>query len=289
MDSKLRDFAAHLQLDCGLSFKTIDSYLSDLRDFGEKDLLQISKPQLQEHFTKLLGNGIQPRTIARKLSALRRFYEFAIQNQWTTQNPTLDFETPRYLKSLPVVLSQEEIYNIINEAANHGSSTANPTDALMIRLLYATGIRVSELVTLKPEDFDSSQGLLRILGKGQKQRWVPLDLQTQKQLISYLSDFRSTKHRSGNSLFISRQGRPFTRQGFWKLIKKHALKAGVIKKLSPHSFRHAFATHLLENGMNLRSLQMLLGHSDVSTTEIYSHISTEHLFETLKNHHPKAR
>ncbi|MBI2605513.1 MAG: tyrosine recombinase XerD [Deltaproteobacteria bacterium] len=298
----LDKFALHLRLDLGLSPKSVEAYVSDLRQFLVQPRHQteaatiapssVSRGDIQKHLDRLKRAGTVNRTLARKISALRRFFRFCADEGLTDRDPTEKLETPKIGRSLPKTLSLGEVETLL-------ASPETENDRTMIRTLYATGLRVSELLTLPPEGIDLEAGLVRVQGKGGKIRLVPLDQQTVQMLKEYLTSVRPRlssrqarkrlKNSSAPTLFLSSHGRPFTRQGFWKMIRRAALKAGITSKVSPHVLRHAFATHLLERGMNLRSLQMVLGHSDIATTEIYSHVTTTHLHETVKKYHPRSK
>ncbi len=290
----LDQFALHLKLDLGLSPKSVEAYVSDLRQFLVKHQDQtetetvapnsVSRGDIQKHLDGLKRAGTVNRTLARKISALKRFFRFCAAEGLTGCDPTEKLETPKIGRALPKTLSLGEVETLL-------TSPETENDRTMIRTLYATGLRVSELITLPPEGVDLEAGLVRVQGKGGKVRIAPIDLQTARMLQEYLASVRPRllKTSSTRTLFLSSHGRPFTRQGFWKMIRRTALKAGITSKVSPHVLRHAFATHLLERGMNLRSLQMVLGHSDISTTEIYSHVTTTHLHETVKKYHPRSK
>ncbi len=315
----LNQFLNYLQLDRGLAFNTVNAYVLDTKLFlkaqsicsrsahntRQQDmqmrqtempiqLSSIHETHIEDYFNTLIKKGVSYRSLARKLSSLKLFFDFAVQEKFCTQNPAEKMESPKISKSLPNTLSLEEVESLLNatdaiKQPTHALTHALLTHALMIRFLYATGLRVSELVNLKIEDIDLQAGLIRIQGKGEKIRIVPIDVETFKRVHEYISTVRPhlLNGKTHSCLFISGWGGPFTRQGFWCLIKRYAIKAGIQSAISPHVLRHAFATHLLERGMNLRSLQMLLGHSDIATTEIYSHVSKSHLQEVLQRYHPR--
>lgn len=287
MTRELEKFALYLKLDCGLSAKTVEAYTSDLKGFLEKHSAKTASRGDIQNYLNALSAKLENRSLARKLSALRLFFKFATAQNWRSTDPTLEIESPRIRRALPQTLSPEEVEALLD-------APESEADKIMLRVLYASGLRVSELISLLPENLDAQSGLLRVTGKGSKTRIVPIDSLTLAMIEKYLAEIRpalKTRSKSDNksqAVFLSQQGHAFTRQGFWKLIKKYARKAAITQNVSPHVLRHAFATHLLERGMNLRSLQMLLGHSDISTTEIYSHVSTAHLHEALRKHHPKG-
>lgn len=280
---ELEKFALYLRLDRGLGPKTVLAYVSDVaqfldgRSYRAANLLTV--PGVRNHIAQLSRHGLSARSLARKLSALRLFFKFALEEGLCKTDPTVGIESPRPARALPKSVSHHEIDQLL-------SSPSRQTDALMLRVMYAAGLRVSELVSLKLDALDLQSGSVRVQGKGEKTRIVPLDASTTEQLIGYL---QTRPSGCGDTVFLSARKKPFTRQGFWKLLKKYAQAAGIDRDISPHTLRHAFATHLLEQGMNLRSLQTLLGHSDISTTQIYSHVATAHLREALVKNHPKGK
>jgi len=288
--SRLEKFALYLRIDRGLSLKTVEAYVSDVKPclfHLEKPLQNVTELDLQELLKSLTKTGnLGNRSLARKLSALRLFFQFAVTEGWCLKDPTLEMRSPKIAASLPTTLSHAEVEALLEAPIQNNC----PTDALMLRVLYAAGLRVSELVTLKPESIASNAGVLRVQGKGDKIRVVPIDPNTHALLLHYLSSIRPHQKEGSDTrpLFLSRLGRGFTRQAVWKMIKKYVLKTGLNPSVSPHVLRHAFATHLLERGMSLRSLQMLLGHSDIATTEIYSHVSNTHLHDALRQFHPRS-
>jgi integrase/recombinase XerD len=297
LSAVVEKFALHLKLDRGLSKKTVEAYLTDVSQYLSWQNSVVATPQDLQNYLHYLLPTNERRSIARKLSALRLFFSFALEQHWIESLPTDDLKISAPPHHLPHTLSAHEVDALLNYTPeNPDDHLASQTSALMLRFLYATGLRVSELVELRPEHIDLQSGVVRVTGKGQKTRLVPLDPATTAMLAQYLSECRPllqkksrTQNKSQDALFLSRQGRGYTRQGFWKLLKNRAKNAGITSKISPHVIRHAFATHLLEHGMNLRSLQLILGHADISTTQIYTSVSTSHLREALKKHHPKSR
>lgn len=291
---QLEKFAAYLKLDCGLGPKTVEAYVSDARQFLEAltpaSALKANPQQIQAYLESLSNHGIGQRSLARKLSALRMFFKLATAQGWAHSDPTEQVHAAVPTRKLPKTLAPEQIEALLAEPYKKEAVT----DAVMLRVLYAAGLRVSELVSLTADQLDLAGGILRIQGKGEKVRIVPIDLETVAQITYYAAHIRprlvekARVQAKAQAFFLSSQGHGFTRQGFWKLLKKYAVMAGITQDVSPHVLRHAFATHLFERGMNLRSLQMLLGHSDISTTEIYSHVSKAHLHEALRRHHPKS-
>jgi len=228
------------------------------------------------------------RSIARKLSAVKNFFKFLLNENKISKNPVSDLDSPRFLKKLPEFLSEDKVFDLLNAPSK--DTPSGMRDRIILELLYATGIRVSELIDIKLLDLDFSTGYLKILGKGRKERIVPLPDITLKKMAYYVKDQRKLISRRSvreDFLFLSRSGKRLSRQSIWKLIKKYSREANISRSISPHSLRHSFATHLLEGGADLRSLQMLLGHSDISTTEIYTHITGSHLKNVYEKHFPR--
>lgn len=280
-------FEMFLRVDRGLSPLSITAYLSDVSQ-AQTILSQMGSTletagasDIQSLKENLLKNGLGHRSLARKLSAIRLYYIF----QERTDAPWESLKGSQISKPLPQTISEEEVFQLLQ-------SIKSKRDMLMFRLLYATGLRVSELTSLKVTDLELALGHLRIRGKGQKIRLIPFDATTGALLSSHLEDresFLKTHSRSPAmppEVFLSRLGRPFTRQSVWRLLQEYSLAAGIHPLPSPHTLRHAFATHLLDEGMNLRCLQMLLGHADISTTEVYSHVSSQRLKDVLETKHP---
>jgi integrase/recombinase XerD len=290
----LEQFTQYLILDCGLAKNTALSYFKDIETFPvplTKSPQNLTKDIILEGLEKLKKQNLTNKTLSRKVSAIKKFFEFLIKNKIIEDNLNIELESPKIEKTIPKTLTTEEVTKLLE--------IEKPLkDQIMIRFLYASGLRVSELITLKINDIDLKSGSIRILGKGDKIRIVPIDTETCSYLNYYLENIRpkllqkkTLKTQSQtDTFFLSNQGKPYTRQGFWKLLKKHAKLAGISEhQVSPHIIRHAFATHLLENGMNLRTLQTLLGHSDIATTEIYSHITKKHLVDAIQKYHPRRK
>lgn len=310
---ELQSFASYLSLDRGLSAKTTEDYLRDLTLFLNHCHLHDQPTALQnlpaaeikslilDHFTAQLDAGLNPKSRNRKLAAIRAFFKYLVHDGLRTDDPTTGIESMATARTLPVTLSRKQMEDLLDapaqsqpathQSAAHSSADLRARDALILRTLYATGLRVSELASLVPTNMDLESGIVRVQGKGGKQRLVPMDHQTATALKHYMACIRPqlTTPHSPAHVFITRRGDAFTRQGLWYLVKHYATMVGIDPAPSPHDLRHAFATHLLEAGMGLRSLQMLLGHSDISTTEIYSHVSGDHLRQTLETHHPMGR
>ncbi len=288
-------FAAALWMERGLSRNSLSAYQSDLRHaarwLGENhtiDLRHASRAQLLEYLAHLAGSGASPRTSARRLSALRQFYGHAVRASWCATDPTEEVESPKLGRPLPKSLTEREVEALLE--APDLESPEGFRDRVMLELLYATGLRVSELVSLRPDQVSLAQGLVRVTGKGGKERLVPLGDEAQRWLVAFMEGPRQALlgERRCDALFPTRRGSGMTRQAFWYRIRKHALAAGIHKHLSPHTLRHAFATHLVNHGADLRVVQLLLGHSDLSTTQIYTHVARERLRELHARHHPRG-
>jgi integrase/recombinase XerD len=276
----------------GLSKNTLSAYNSDLRIFAKwlstKSLLDVDKADLSKFLASRYEAGIGNRSTARILSSLRRFYGYYIRENGILSDPTLLIESPHIGRTLPVSLSELDVELLLS--APEVSNTNGFRDKTMLEMLYATGLRVSELVGLKFEQISFRQGVVRIIGKGNKERLVPVGEEAMSWLEAYMNQARKTilGGRQCDYLFVTNRGDCMTRQAFWHIIKRHAKKAGISKELSPHTLRHAFATHLLNHGADLRVVQLLLGHSDLSTTQIYTHIARERLKEIHSKFHPRG-
>lgn len=278
----------------GLSTRTRNAYVRDLRlceTTNTKALTQWTDSDVMQCLSKLGRDGKTPRTIARMLSSLRQFYLWMVGNEMREDNPCERIKTPKIGRALPKDLSEADVDNLL--AAPDTSTAMGLRDKAMLEVLYACGLRVSELMNLSLEQVNLNAGWLQITGKGNKTRLVPLGEYANEALEDYLTHARSelVAHlKSGNcqAVFLTTQGGYMTRQNFWYMIKKYAKIAGIEKDLSPHTLRHAFATHLLNHGADLRSVQLLLGHSDLSTTQIYTHVATARLQQLHAAHHPRG-
>ncbi len=285
-------FISYLQVEKGLSQNTILAYRNDLEKlvrFAEgsrKDLQSLEREDLLLFIKRLNESGLEPRSIARTLVTVRNLYKFLILDGIIKRDPTANLETPRSWQSLPKFLLPEEVDKLLDTPDT--GSDLGLRDKAMLEILYATGVRVSELVSLKLTDLNLDMGFLVTLGKGSKERRVPMGSSAINWTRKYLSIRpRILKGRSNSLLFINERGKGVTRGAFWKLIVDYGNIAR-IGHITPHLLRHSFATHLLENGADLRSVQMMLGHSDLSTTQIYTHITNERLREIYKKFHPRA-
>ncbi len=292
--AEIERFLDALWMEQGLSANTLLAYRRDLEGFTrwlmtqDCGLLQAGRDQLQDFLAWRHQAGGQPRSIARQLSCLRRFYRFFVREGRIPQDPTERIDAPKIGRALPKALTEADVETLL--AAPRTGDVLGLRDRAMLELLYATGLRVSELVNLKLGEVNTRQGVLRTQGKGGKVRLVPLGEEALDWLAEYLSTARPAllKGRQCDAVFVTRRGGPLTRQAFWYLIKRHAQQAGIHRHLSPHTLRHSFATHLLNHGADLRVVQMLLGHSDLSTTQIYTHVANERLKELHAAHHPRG-
>ncbi len=294
-DPLIEPFLDALWMERGLSENTLAAYRSDLVGFardlraaGVPDLAQVTTADVQGHLARRLEAGASPRSTARLLSTLRRFYGWLVRTRRIAADPVALIEAPKLGRPLPDTLTEAEVEALL--AAPDVATPVGLRDRAMLEVLYATGLRVSELVGLRPGEVNLHQGLVRIRGKGGKERLVPLGEEAQAWLVRYLREGRPAlvARQEAETIFVSNRGRPITRQAFWYRIKAHAAAAGIHKPLSPHTLRHAFATHLLNHGADLRVVQMLLGHSDLSTTQIYTHVARARLQELHANHHPRG-
>jgi integrase/recombinase XerD len=288
-------FTDALWLERGLSRNSLSAYRSDLRKLVDwlwiergNGLLQAQRADLLLYLAGLVQQGRKPRSTARLLSCLRQFYQYALREGWISGDPSALIDAPKIGRPLPKSLSEVEVEALLDAPAL--AEAEGVRDRAMLEVLYATGLRVSELVDLRAEQVSLTQGVIRVVGKGGKERLVPMGDEAQGWLEQFT---RTARHellgaRSCPHLFPTRRGQGMTRQAFWYRIKKHALTAGIHKTISPHTLRHAFATHLLNHGADLRVVQLLLGHSDLSTTQIYTHVARERLQQLHAIHHPRG-
>lgn len=298
LNAAIEAYLDSLQVDRGCSPHTLSAYSRDLRQFAKQapqDLLSLDRSHLEAFLTGLSKQGQDPRSISRKTSALRQLFKFCCLELGLSHNPAENLTSPKLSRPLPKSLSQTEIEKLLG-ALEPGIAYSKETfcpalqsrDRAMLILLYATGLRVSELTGLTPHQLELKQGYLRVRGKGQKERIVPFAPYAGEQVRTYLETHRLSLNPKSDFLFLNHWGRKLSRQAFWKILKELARIAGIKKTISPHVLRHSFATHLLEGGMNLRALQMLLGHSDLSTTQIYTQITPEHLKDAHRRYHPRG-
>lgn len=288
-------FADALWMERGLSANTLSAYQSDLRAFSvwlvrerRRGLTQAQRIDLLDYLTLLSQQGRKPRSAARLLSCQRQFYQHLLRLGMIPEDPSARVEAPKLGRPLPKTLTEREVEVLL--AVPDTAEPRGHRDRTMLEVLYATGLRVSELVGLRPGEVSLNQGLVRVVGKGGKERLVPLGEESVAWLRDYLSGPRQDllHGRLCDFVFPTQRSDCITRQAFWQLIKRYALEAGIAKDLSPHTLRHAFATHLLNHGADLRVVQMLLGHSDLSTTQIYTHVARERLKQLHARHHPRA-
>lgn len=295
-DRKIIDvFLDTLWVERGLSENTMSAYRTDLTGLAKwlgKDrslLLEKAKREdLLAYLASRVKEGARPRSTARLLSSVRRFYQYLIREGKLEEDPSARIDAPKLGRSLPKSLSEIEVEALLE--APDTSDVLGLRDRTMLEMLYASGLRVSELIALQLSQLNLRQGVIRIVGKGDKERLVPLGEEAIAWLDKYLAESRPqlVKNKPSDSLFTTRRGGSMTRQAFWYIIKRYASNAEIKKDLSPHTLRHSFATHLLNNGADLRVVQMLLGHSDLSTTQIYTHVATERLKEVHETHHPRG-
>jgi integrase/recombinase XerD len=295
MESHLDLYLDYLTVEKGLAPNTRASYSGDLlkfvtylKDRGISDWRQVRYSEVMGFLSQSQEQGLAPRSRARLLSALRGFFKFMVRDSHLQESPVANLTSPRLRRHLPSVLSVAEVERLL--ARPNPKLPLGQRDAAMLELLYGTGLRVSELVTLTLGRVNLEVGFLVVLGKGSKERIVPAGEAATEAVRSYLMDSRPRllKGKMTETLFITNRGAAMSRQGFWKLLKKYGREAGLKKELTPHILRHSFATHLLERGADLRSVQMMLGHADISTTQIYTHVARERLREVHKKYHPRA-
>jgi integrase/recombinase XerD len=291
--AELDTFIDHLWLEDGLSKNTLESYRLDLTSFAlwltqqSKSLLTAGQADIQQYLAVKFPQS-KPRSIGRLIASLRRFYRYCLRDNKISQDPTIQIQSPKLPRSLPKSLNEDEVIGLLN--APKVTEPAGLRDRAMLELLYACGLRVSELVSVKVTEVSLSDGVVRITGKGSKTRLVPMGEEAVDWISRYLSNARPDilQKRLCDALFVTNRGDAMTRQAFWYLIKRYALLAGITRHMSPHVLRHAFATHLLNHGADLRVVQMLLGHSDISTTQIYTHVARERLKQLHSMHHPRG-
>lgn len=284
-------FLDHLYLEQGLSENTISSYRTDLVKFaeyiGSLSWAEVEHDTLEDYLAYRTDAGLKARSTARALSALKRLYQFLQRDHGLEHSPLRHIAQPKIGQSLPKTLTEQEVDALLN--APDVEDPMGLRDKAMLELLYATGLRVSELVGLRMEQVNLRQGVVLVRGKGNKERLVPMGEEAQDWILRFLQHGRPlmVKHAT-DFLFPSKRGIGMTRQTFWHRIKHYAILAAVVSPLSPHTLRHAFATHLLNHGADLRVVQMMLGHSDLSTTQIYTHVASERLKSIHQTHHPRA-
>ncbi|RNF40542.1 site-specific tyrosine recombinase XerD [Planococcus salinus] len=293
----LDDYLHFLRVERQLADNTLLSYERDLKNYLHylkeveqlDSLRKVERVHILNHLRHLKETTKTPRTVARHISSIRSFHQFLIRERVVDQDPTVHLEMPQMEKKLPTILSIEEVDALIQAPIT--SKPSGLRDQAMLELLYASGMRVSECINLDITDVHLTMGFVRCTGKGGKERIIPLGKSALNVCQAYLENARNELVKAGektDALFINQRGKRLTRQGFWKLLKQHAQKAGIQKELTPHTLRHSFATHLIENGADLRAVQEMLGHADISTTQIYTHVSKTRLKDVYSQFHPRA-
>lgn len=293
-DPSIKRFLDAVWMERGLSQNTLAAYRADLtaltRWLAERDIAvtDTTRPELLGFIGSRVEAGARPRSTARQLSSFRRFFRFLLREGVVKDDPTAQIAMPKIARSLPKSLTEEEVIALLGAPAV--SDPLGHRDRTMLEVLYATGLRVSELVNLKYQQVNLNQGVIRVIGKGNRERLIPLGEESVRWLAEFVRGPRVEilLERQTEYLFPTRRGDRMTRQAFWHIIKRYAKKAAIQKELSPHTLRHAFATHLLNHGADLRVVQMLLGHSDLSTTQIYTHVARERMKELHAQHHPRG-
>ena len=295
MDTHFQDYLIMLRVERNVSPKTLEAYQRDLKQYlsfildkGVTALTNISQMHIREYIRNLNEKGLAASSIARNFSSIRSYHKFLSAEQYVNENPTLVLTSPKAPKKLPDVLMEEEISAIINAVVD--SSQFRWRDKAIIEMLYSCGLRVSELCDLSLNNLYLDDDMIRIMGKGSKERLLPIGGQAKQFLNQYLIHSRPgfQKDKGSSSVFLSRNGNPLTRAMINNILNKWVQTAGITKPVSPHTLRHSFATHLLEGGADLRFVQALLGHSDISTTQIYTHLDKHHLKEVYQTHHPRS-
>lgn len=297
MEDELKDFTHYLIVEKGLASNTIVSYERDLKSYLKylknvenlKNFNEVQRPHIVHFLAHLKDQGKSSRTLARHVASIRSFHQFLLREKAADHDPSVHIESPQLEKTLPKVLSLEEVETLLESP--DASTHYGIRDKAMLELLYATGIRVSELIGLKLGDVHVTMGFVRCIGKGNKERIIPIGHTAIEAIEQYVQKGRPlfvSKKNHDDALFLNHHGRGLTRQGFWKILKGLARDAGIQKELTPHTLRHSFATHLLENGADLRAVQEMLGHADISTTQIYTHVTKTRLKDVYKQFHPRA-
>ena len=286
-------FCNSIWIERGLSNHTIESYKRDLTQLESwlrqknKDIINCPSSHLNEYFSFKIDSGISTSSIRRFLSSIKNFYTWLEQNNISTDNPSKSIESPKLGRRLPVNLNQIDVNKILD--APDISTKKGLRDKCILELMYATGMRISELINLKYNQIDFDRSLVKIMGKGGKERILPIGENASHWIMQYINNIKSvTISKNNNNIFLNETGNPVSRKCCWEMIKRYALKSIGKSEISPHTLRHAFATHLLNNGADLRSVQLLLGHSSLSTTQIYTHVARERLMNFHSKHHPRG-
>lgn len=295
MREALKAFIHYLTVEKGLADNTLQSYERDLtyyfhylEECGVQRIENSTRQHIKQYLLRLKQEGKASATLSRNVSSIRSFYQFLVRERRLLSDPSVHIEKPKIERKLPNVLTTREVESLLQ--APNRSNLIGKRDAAMLELLYATGIRVSELVDLELSDVHLHMGFIRCLGKGSKERIIPLGQKAIEALEQYIRHARGKllKNHKSETLFLNHHGKRLSRQGFWKIIKKLAREAQINKEITPHTLRHSFATHLLENGADLRSVQEMLGHADISTTQIYTHVTRTRLKDVYAKAHPRA-
>lgn len=279
-------YSTHIKMERGLSLNTLESYIRDLRRFCSvhPELNTVNRQQIHDYIVGLYDLGLDARSVSRSVSAIKSFFAFLTSELIIKENPSLNIKAPKFIKKLPSALSVQELENIFNIIPL--DSWEGIRDRAIFELMYASGLRVSELIGLKNEDINMEEGFVLVRsGKGGKDRLALMGESSKKLLLKYF-EVSLERLKSSDYVFITQRNKPFTRQGIWLKLKDYATKAGITKEVYPHILRHSFATHMLEGGADLRVIQTLLGHSSISTTEVYTHVRTDFLREEYDRFHP---
>lgn len=302
MRQEVQSFLNHLSIEKGFSENTIDAYRNDLYQLTsfveELAMVQGYEPRwsavdrnlLISYILNLKERKYAPATVARKVAAVKSFFDFLVAEEALASDPTENLSSPKVGKALPTPLSPSEVETLLAEPAKASSPEAK-RDKAMLELLYATGMRVSELVSMNMDDLNLGAGFVRCFGKGAKERIIPIHPSAVQATEQYLEEARPSllRNRDEEALFLNRRGERLTRQGFWLILKTYAKAAGIKKDVTPHTLRHSFATHMLSGGADLRTVQELLGHANISSTQIYTHLTSEHVRQTYERAHPRAK
>ena len=297
-DPMVKSFLDYLKVEKGLAPLTVGAYQSDLVQFAEflearrRELAQARREDVRGFLSQLFANGVKDRSVARKLSALRHFYKYLLLDRMIKHDPTLEIDSPKQWKILPKSLAASEIDSMLESAGEPGDSKLSAAlaqrDQTMLEVFYAGGMRVSEIINVKLEDLKLEFGYILVRGKGDKERIVPIGKAAQERISAYLADSREAllKGKISSMLFVRRGGRRLTRQRVWQMVKEASASG---RHASPHMLRHSCATHMVENGADLRTVQTILGHADISTTQIYTHVAMDRLKTVYQRHHPRAK
>jgi integrase/recombinase XerD len=295
MDRTLRDFIYYLSVEKGLAKNTLESYSRDLRAFSnflvKRDVRAFQdtvRSDITGYLNSLHLQGKATATLTRNLASIRSLFHYLFQEKRIVEDPTLELQSPKLEKKLPRVLTLQEVDLLLEQPDS--LQVTGVRDKAMLEVIYATGVRVSELMSLNSEDVNLDAGFLRCTGKGSKERIIPLGSMAVRNVEQYLAQSRPklVRHNGESAMFVNQHGKRLTRQGFWKILKKYSRQAGIRKEITPHTLRHSFATHLLENGADLRSVQEMLGHADISTTQIYTQVTKHKLRDVYEKTHPRA-